>query len=186
MKTLIEKQAAAAVARQNSPSRLEAFATNSPPRQRRTTKSTPSGRTAAAFDRSGSGGAATQLRHGNPGGSIPLADLVSATTSPRSRGVVRTRIGGGFNTGVDIDGSDRESARRSLARETYTKTFSGMQVRFAIGATGKELCCFLLVESVPTNSEAIRTLEREMRQPGGNVGRRGTGYIYVIRTCVCL
>lgn len=60
---------------------------------------------------------------------MSLAELVAATTPPRSRGGIDTRIGCGFKSGgVRVDGGDGREAQRSMARETYTKTFSGMQV----------------------------------------------------------
>lgn len=133
MKMLIEKQAAAA-ARLNSPSRLEAFAADSPPRQRTAKSARPGGtanvaRTRALAARSGGsgggGGAASPPWQTNSGGGVSLAHLVSATTPPR-RGVGIPPEG--FSVGLDGAREDA-AARRSLAQETYTKTFSGMQVQ---------------------------------------------------------
>lgn len=183
MKTLIEKQAAAAVARQNSPSRLEAFATDSPPRQRRTTKPTPGGRTATVSDRSGGGGAVSQPHHRNSGGGVLLADLVSATTPPRGRGGVGPRIGSGFNIGVGVDGADGESARRSLARETYTKTFSGMQVLLVVETT--RTCCFLSVENVPTKVARWLSASAREKATESKARRLAAGVTCVMRT-LCL
>ena len=132
MRTLIEKQAAAAAARQNSPSRLEAFAADSPTRQRSTAKSTlgsGDGPSLGSSRGGGGWGAVSPPHHEKSAGGVSLAELVAATTPPRSRGGIDTRIGCSFKGGgVHVDGGDAREAQRSMARETYTKTFSGMQV----------------------------------------------------------
>lgn len=118
MKMLIEKQAAAA-ARLNSPSRLEAFAADSPPRRRRR-PGTPT-KTSGGTDRRRGGRDAVSSpspRRTASAGGIALSDLISATTPPKVRSsAVKVDVGGGAGR------------RRSLAQETYTKTFTGMQVR---------------------------------------------------------
>lgn len=125
MKMLIEKQAAAA-ARLNSPSRLEAFAADTPPRRRRR-PGTPT-RASGGADRG-------ESRHGGrdaissppsprrtaSAGGIALSELVSATTPPRSRPSPLK---------MDIGGGARGAEQRRMAQETYTKTFTGMQVFF--------------------------------------------------------
>lgn len=125
MKMLIEKQAAAA-ARLNSPSRLEAFAADSPPHRRRPrtpTKVGGGGSGGGRSDRSDDRGrvSSPSPRHTSPGGGIALSELVSATTPPRRRpSAIKIDASGGME-GAEL--------RRSLAQETYTKTFSGMQVQ---------------------------------------------------------
>eukprot|EP00903_Cladosiphon_okamuranus_P006154 g6055.t1 len=129
MKMLIEKQAAAA-ARLNSPSRLEALAADSPPRRRRR-PGTPTKESDGA-DRGGSsrqGGrdaisSPPSPRRTASAGGIALSELVSATTPPRSRSsALKVDVGGGAGE------------RRSLAQETYTKTFTGMQAYGESGMT---------------------------------------------------
>lgn len=141
---LIEKQAAAA--RLSSPSRLETFAANSPPRQRATKSSRQGGgRTANGCGRKrvtehdkvigGEDNASTPNWTSSTRG-VPLTDLVSAISPPRTYGA-KQRVGEGSNVRVDAprrsDGRrgriDTAKVCKSLARETYTKTFSGMQVR---------------------------------------------------------
>lgn len=130
MKMLIEKQAAAA-ARLNSPSRLEAFAADSPPRRRRRRPTTPtkaSGGGDAGGSRRGSRDADSSSpppRRTASAGGIALSELVSATSPPRRR-----------PSAIKIDASGKEAAaqRQSLAKETYTKTFTGMQV-WNVGGT---------------------------------------------------
>lgn len=123
MKMLIEKQAAAA-ARLNSPSRLEAFAADSPPRRRRH-PGTPT-KASGGADRGGGsrhGGRDAIMSPPSPrrtasAGGIALSELVSATTPPRSRSSALKVDAGGGGVGE----------RRTLAQETYTTTFTGMQV----------------------------------------------------------
>lgn len=132
MKMLIEKQAAAA-AHLNSPSRLEAFAADSPPHRRRPRTPPPTGGGRGSGSGGGDGGgrrrrdgdaASPQPHRTGSSGGIALSELVSATTPPRRRHATKTGRGG--NVAVVGDGLGAE--RRSLAQETYTKTFSGMQV----------------------------------------------------------
>lgn len=128
MKMLIEKQAAAA-ARLNSPSRLEAFAADSPPHRRRprTPTSARGGGGEGGEGGGGGGGAVSPLPRCSSSGGIALSELISATTPPRRRGAMNVEAGsnvGGHPVGSRGGG---EAARRSLAQETYTKTFSGMQ-----------------------------------------------------------
>ncbi|CAN0123526.1 unnamed protein product, partial [Scytosiphon promiscuus] len=124
MKMLIEKQAAAAAAatRLNSPSRLETFAADSPPRRRRPrtpTKMSGSSR----GDRDTISSPPAPHRTASSGG-IALTDLISATTPPRKR-----------SSAIKVD-TDREmEQRRSLAQDTYTKTFTGMQAYGESGMT---------------------------------------------------
>lgn len=128
MKMLIEKQAAAA-ARLNSPSRLEAFAADSPPRRRRLgTPTKGSGGGSGGVDGSASwrGGrdafsSPPAPRRTASAGGIALSELVSATTPPRNRSsAMKIDVNGG------LEGAEQ---RRTLAQETYTKTFTGMQVQ---------------------------------------------------------
>ena len=136
---LIEKQAAAA-AHLNSPSRLEAFAADSPPRRHRRPRTPPS---ASGVNGGGGSNGGRRRRDGGDGeavspqahragagssGGIALSELVSATTPPRSRrhATQTGRSVGGV--GVVGGGGGGAEHRRSLAQETYTKTFSGMQV----------------------------------------------------------
>lgn len=129
MKMLIEKQAAAAASRLNSPSRLEAFAADSPPHRRRPRTPTKvgsgggGGGRGGRSDRSDDRGRAPSPspRHTSPGGGIALSELVSATTPPRRRSSAIKFDASGGNEGAEL--------RRSLAQETYTKTFAGMQVQ---------------------------------------------------------
>ena len=137
MKMLIEKQAAAA-ARLNSPSRLEAFAADSPPRRRRR-PGTPT-KASGGADRGGSrhGGRDAILSPPSPrrtasAGGIALSELVSATTPPRRR-----------SSALKMDVAGGAGERRSLAQETYTKTFTGMQVGILLrlnGQGGRGLFC---------------------------------------------
>ena len=129
---LIEKQAAAA-AHLNSPSRLEAFAADSPPHRRRPRTSPPTGGGKGSGSGGGDGGgrgrrdgdaASPQLHRAGSSGGIALSELVSATTPPRRCHATKTGRGG--SGAIVGDGVGAE--RRSLAQETYTKTFSGMQV----------------------------------------------------------
>lgn len=117
MKMLIEKQAAAAAAatRLNSPSRLEAFAADSPPRRRRprTPKNVRSG---GRGDRDAMSSPPAPRRTASSGG-IPLTELISATTPPRKR-----------SSSIKIDADCGMGQGRPLAQETYAKTFTGMQV----------------------------------------------------------
>lgn len=128
MKMLIEKQAAAA-ARLNSPSRLEAFAADSPPRRRRrpgTPTKTSGGADRGDIRRGGRDAISSppSPRRTASAGGIALSELVSATTPPRSRSsTLKMDVGGGAGTAEQ---------RRSLAQETYTKTFTGMQVSFHV------------------------------------------------------
>ncbi|CAN0096130.1 unnamed protein product, partial [Ectocarpus fasciculatus] len=136
MKMLIEKQAAVAAAtRLNSPSRLEAFAADSPPHRRRPRTPTKvgggggGGGGGGRSDRSDDRGrvSSPSPRHTPPGGGIALSELVSATTPPRRRpSAIKIDASGG------IEGAE---LRRSLAQETYTKTFSGMQAYGESGMT---------------------------------------------------
>lgn len=130
MRMLIEKQVAVAANRLKSPSRLGEFAANSPPRQR-TAKFGRSGSAggrapAAVPDGRGAGGTASPACHANTGGGVSLAELASTSTAPRARGGEGTRTRDGIGVSVEVGGG--REARRSLAQETYTKTFSGMQV----------------------------------------------------------
>lgn len=129
MKMMIEKQAAAA-AHLNSPSRLEAFAADSPPRRRPRTPSSARGEGGRGRGGGGGGGGAVSPppRRTDSGGGIALSELVSAASPPRKGASVARVVQGGAG------GEGRgESARRSLAQETYTKTFSGMQVGGVVG-----------------------------------------------------
>ncbi|CAB1097207.1 unnamed protein product [Ectocarpus sp. CCAP 1310/34] len=129
MKMLIEKQAAAAASRLNSPSRLEAFAADSPPHRRRPRTPTKVGSGGGGGGRGGrsdksddrGGAPSPSPRHTSPGGGIALSELVSATTPPRRRSSAIKLDARGGNEGAEL--------RRSLAQETYTKTFTGMQVQ---------------------------------------------------------
>lgn len=128
MKMLIEKQAAAAACL-HSPSRLEAFAADSPPRRRRRgrpgtpTKSSGGSGVDSCGSRTGGRDAfsspLTPRRTASAGG-IALSELVSATTPPRKRPLAMK-----IDVGGDMGGAEQ---RQSLAQETYTKTFTGMQV----------------------------------------------------------
>ncbi|CAM9280710.1 unnamed protein product [Ectocarpus sp. 6 AP-2014] len=135
MKMLIEKQAAAAASRLNSPSRLEAFAADSPPHRRRPRTPTKvgsgggGGGRGGRSDRSDDRGRAPSPspRHTSPEGGIALSELVSATTPPRRRSSAIKFDASGGNEGAEL--------RRSLAQETYTKTFTGMQAYGESGMT---------------------------------------------------
>lgn len=128
MKMMIEKQAAAA-ARLNSPSRLEAFAADSPPRRRpRTPNSARGGGGRGGGGGSGGGAVSPPPRRTDSGGGIALAELVAAASPPRKSASVARIVEGA------VGGEGRGgAARRSLAQETYTKTFSGMQVGGVVG-----------------------------------------------------
>lgn len=125
MKMLIEKQAAAA-AHLNSPSRLEAFAADTPPRRRRRpgtpTKTSGAGDCDGGSRRGGRGAISSppSPRRTASAGGIALSELVSATTPPRRK-----------SSALKMDhsgGAGGAEQRRALAQETYTKTFTGMQV----------------------------------------------------------
>lgn len=131
MKTLIEKQAAAAAHFSNNSSRLEDFASCSPPRRPRAGDPPTSARSDSRGGRRGTRNADRAPSVGpsaEPSGGIALSELVSATSPPRRSSTTKL---GGCVTGEASGMGD--AARRSLAQETYTKTFSGMQVWYHVG-----------------------------------------------------
>lgn len=131
MKTLIEKQAAAAAHLSNNSSRLEDFASCSPPRRPGAGDPRTSARIQPRGGRQGTRNSDTDPPVGpsvESSGGIALSQLVSATSPPQRRSTIKL---GGCVTG-EASGME-DVARRSLAQETYTKTFSGMQVWYHVG-----------------------------------------------------